>query len=78
MKRSEVQLKVGDKVRIRFFNSEEAGDETDTVSKYGGACAGPGSWRMATGGVYLDNGYMNVGPNFARVIELNGETVEED
>ena len=77
MKRSEVQLKVGDKVRIRFFNSEEAGDETDTVSKC--VCGpGPGSWRMATGGVYLDNGYMNVGPNFARVIELNGETVEED
>jgi hypothetical protein len=78
MKRSEVQLKLGDKVVIRFFNTADAGDETDTVSEYVGGLPGRGVWRMATGGTYMDNGNMNLGGQFARVIKLNGERVEAD
>lgn len=74
MKRSEVNLKVGDKVVIDYATGVDDRDYTFIVYQDGE------DFRPETGGWLDRHGIANIGPlpwGFA-AIEVNGETVTED
>ena len=78
MKRSELQLKVGDKVTFR--NTSHTAYEGDAGAEYTQEIVGSfehgvvrtGSWYVEKDGLVIGDGEI------ARIIAVNGEAVEED